>query len=107
MSFQGASLTHRAESEREVRSERLMELILGVLERFKGKVYRCSELSECIDRLVQEMDREIRSSSEGYCFIESHDNSGMTIACGLLETLFITIDYDVEEAVRVEGFRVE
>jgi hypothetical protein len=85
----------------------LRELVLDVLERLKGRAYGCSEVSECIDELVRELDEEIKRASNGYCFVEAYDDCGVTIACGLLETLYITIDYDVEEAVRVVGFRVE
>jgi hypothetical protein len=85
----------------------LRELVLDVLEKLKGRVYRCSDVSECIDELVRELDEEIKRVSNGYCFVEVYDDWGATIACGLLETLYITIDYDVEETVRVVGFRVE
>lgn len=85
----------------------MRELVLDVLERLKGRAYRCSEVSECIEELVRELDEEIKRVSDGYCFVEAYDDCGVTVACGLLETLYITIDYDVEETVRVVGFRVE
>jgi hypothetical protein len=83
------------------------ELVSGVLERFKDRVYKCSCLSECIDELVRELDEEIKRATNGYCFIEAYDDCGVNIACGLLETLYVTVDYDVEETVKVKGFRVE
>jgi hypothetical protein len=90
-----------------VREEGLIELVLEVLEKFKDRVYKCYDVSECIDELARELDEEIKRASSGYCFIEAHDDCGVVIACGLLETLYVTIDYDVEETVRVKGFRVE
>jgi hypothetical protein len=83
------------------------ELVLEVLGKFKSRVYKCSEVSECVDELVRKLDEEIKRASNGYCFVEVYDDCGVTVACGLLETLYVTIDYDVEEAVRVVGFRVE
>jgi hypothetical protein len=90
-----------------VRERELRELVLEVLGKFKDRVYRCSDVSECFDELARELDAEIKKASDGYCFIEAHDDSGVDIACGLLETFYVTIDYDVEEAVRVKGFKVE
>jgi hypothetical protein len=90
-----------------VRGEVFRELVLEVLRKFKDRVYKCSDVSECIDELVRELDEELKRASNGYCFVEAYDDCGVTIACGLLETLYITIDYDVEETVRVVGFGVE
>jgi len=90
-----------------VRGEELGELVLEVLERLKGRVYRCNDVSECFDELARELDEEIKRASNGYCFVEAYDDSGVDIACGLLETFYVTIDYDVEETVRVKGFKVE
>jgi hypothetical protein len=92
----------------EMREEELRELVLEVLEGFKDRVYKCSDVSECIDELVRELGEELKRATSGYCFIEAYDDCGVNnIACGLLETFYVTIDYDVEEAVRVKGFKVE
>jgi hypothetical protein len=88
------------------RKKLLRNKLLEVLERFRGRVYRCSDVPECIDELVRELDAEIKKVSDGYCFIEAYDDSGVNIACGLLETLYVTIDYDVEEAIKVKGLKV-
>jgi hypothetical protein len=78
-----------------------------VLEKFKDRVYRCSDVSECFDELARELDEELKRATSGYCFIEAHDDGGLVVACGPLKTYFVTIDYDVEETVRIKGFRVE
>jgi hypothetical protein len=90
-----------------MRGEVFRELVLEVLGKFKDRVYKCSDVSECIDDLIREIDSEIKRATSGYCFIEEYDDCGVTIACGLLETYFVTLDYDVEETVKVVGFRVE
>jgi hypothetical protein len=84
-----------------MREEEFRDLVFKVLEEFKGRVYRCSDVSECIDELVRELDEELKRVSDGYCFVEAHDDCGVTIACGPLETYFVTLDYDVEEIVRI------
>jgi hypothetical protein len=90
-----------------MKREEFRDLVLKVLEEFKGRVYRCSDVSECITELVRELDEELKGATNGYCFIEEYDDCGVTIACGLLETYFVALDYDVEEIVKVVGFRVE
>jgi hypothetical protein len=87
--------------------ERFAELVSEVLEGFKGRVYRCYDVSECFKELARELDEELEEASSGYCIIEASGGNEVIIACGLLETYYVTIDYDVEETVRVEGFRVE
>jgi hypothetical protein len=90
-----------------VREEVFRGLVLEVLGKFKDRVYKCSDVSECLDELFRELSEEIKRATNGYCFIEAYDDCGAVIACGILETLYVTIDYDVEEAVRVNGFKVE
>jgi hypothetical protein len=86
-----------------MKERELIDLVFEVLDGFKDKIYKCSDVSECIDELVRELDEEIKRATNGYCFIEAYDDCGVNIACGLLETLYVT----VEEVVRVKGFRVE
>lgn len=86
-----------------MREEVFRELVLEVLGKFKDRVYKCSDVSECFDELVRELDEEIKRASNG----EAYDDCGVNVACGILETFYVTIDYDVEETVRVVGFRVE
>jgi hypothetical protein len=102
-----------------MREEGLRELVLEVLEEFKDKIYKCSDVSECLDELVRELDEEIKRATNGYCFIEAYDDCGVAIACGLLETLYVTLDcnelgpmlvriyVDFIEYVRVIDARVE
>jgi len=90
-----------------MREGKLVDLVFEVFKKFKGRVYRCSDVSECIDELVRELSEELKRATNGYCFIEAYDDCGVDIACGLLETFYVTIDYDIEEIVRVKGFKVE
>jgi hypothetical protein len=90
-----------------MKREEFRDLVLKVLEKFKNREYKCWDISICISDLVRELNEELGRNTNGFCFVETHGEHTIIIACGLLETYFVTLDYDVEEIVKVVEFRVE
>jgi hypothetical protein len=78
----------------------MKDLIEKILEKYNNKEYSCTVVEECIVEFVEELDRAIKDSTNNFCFIEYYDNEEIVIACGL-ETIYVELDYDIREIVRV------
>jgi hypothetical protein len=86
------------------------EKIVELINEFKNKKYKCSEdIDECLLKFVNELDRELKRLCNGWCFVETYDTDSDTliIAIGLLDTVLVELDYDIEHTVKITNLNVK
>jgi hypothetical protein len=77
------------------------ETIKSILSAFADRVYECVVVEECINKLVEELDNEIKRETNNYCYVGFYDIDEIEIVCGLLRAYSVILDYEIREVVKV------
>jgi len=78
-----------------------LDTIREILEKLSRKKYKCTVVEECIQKFVEDLDRELKEKTD-CCFVEAYNDEVVAIAYGLLGTVYVELDYDVVEIVKVK-----
>jgi hypothetical protein len=79
-----------------------VEAVRRVLEKISNREYKCTVIEECVKEFINDLDRALRDATSNYCFVESYDSEEAVIACGALKTIYVELDYDIVEIVRIK-----
>jgi hypothetical protein len=91
-------------------SELEFEKVVELIKQFINKQYKCNEDIEiCIWNFIEELDSELKKLCSGWCFVELYDSDSDTIviAVGLLNTVLVEFEYDIEHTVKITSLNVK
>jgi hypothetical protein len=91
-------------------SELEFEKIVELINEFKNKKYSCKDIIEdCLWRFIEELDKRLKDLCDNWCFVELYDSDSDTliIAIGLLDTVLVELEYDIEHTVKITNLSVK
>jgi hypothetical protein len=86
------------------------EKVVELIKQFINREYKCNEDIEiCILNFIEELDNELKKLCNNWCFVETYDTDSDTliIAIGLLNTVLVELDYDIEHTVKITNLSVK
>jgi hypothetical protein len=84
---------------------REIEIVKTILSYFTNRLYECEIFEECLDKLIEELDGELKRESNNLCFVEAYDSEYIAIAC-YGRTIYVEIDYEVREILKVNKLEI-
>jgi hypothetical protein len=79
-----------------VKKRKALDTVIKTFLDLGQREYTCSELRECVERFVEELDRALVRRTKYFCFVELYTIDKfifISVACGL-DMIYVYVDYD-------------
>jgi hypothetical protein len=83
------------------------EEVAKLINEFKNKEYKCEDLENCLWNFVAELDSKLKQLCNHWCSVERYSDDIIIVAYGILETILVKFDYEVEYTIKIKNLSVE
>jgi len=85
-----------------------LDIVIDALLKLSRRKYECTELSECLEKFAEDLNRVLVKKTNYYCFVELYTSKMISVACGL-DMIYIDIDYEhrVVETVKFKPLKLK